>query len=498
MNFKKLGLTIASLAVATSLTGCFTSNESASDEALRVALQFKPVADFSPFSDDAVLDLRMGATETLVTLDEDGKVVPVLAEKAEMKDDNSAVFTLRQGVKFHDGTELTPAAVKKSLDAALSTATRPKGLGKGEITVEATGDHEVTVTSAKPDPILIQRFSDPGTMILAEAAYGGENPNPINHGTGPFKMVKMESDGTLTAEAFADYWKGTPKSKALKVSFIEDGATRANAFRAGELDVAKGMPVVSLGELGGANITNVHLPRASYLHLNAKKGVFADAKLRAAVAGAIKADPVVDKIYEGMASKTDGSLFNRDADWAKNQPRKPLKDADDSVKANAELGKGKTIRLATWDARAEQPETANLIADQLRALGFTVDITVADYNALENQLLDGSFDAIIGSRNYMIGAGDPLAFLDSDFSCEGAYNLSQLCDPEIDAMLEAAQSEKNLDTRLQKAAEIGADVVATGAVIPLAHEQLIIASHGVKGISADPMERSIITEKTAK
>lgn len=497
MNLKKVGLTIASLAVATSLTGCFTSNGS-SDEALRVALQFKPVADFSPFSDDSVLSLRMGATETLVTLDSDGKVVPVLAENAEMKDDRTAVFTLRQGVKFHDGTELNAGVVKRALDTALAATPRPKGLGKAQMTVTVTGDNEVTVTSEKPDPVLVQRFGDPGTMILAEAAYKGANPTPINHGTGLFRMLQMEGDGTLSAEAFSDYWKGAPKTQALKVSFIEDGAARANAFRAGELDVAKGMPVVTLSDLGDANITNVHLPRASLLHLNAKKGVFADAKLRAAVAGAIKTDPVVDKIYEGMAGKTDGSLFSRDAQWAKNQQRKPLKDADAKVMANSELGKGMTVRLATWDSRAEQPESANLIADQLRALGFKVDVTVADFNTLESQILDGAFDAVIGSRNYMIGAGDPLAFLDSDFTCEGAYNLSLLCDAEIDKKIADAQGEKNLDERLKKAADIGADIVATGSVVPLAHEQLIVASHGVEGIAADPMERSLITEKTTK
>lgn len=74
---KKLGLAVATLAVATTLSGCFTDAGQANDDALRVALQFKPVADFSPYSDDAMLNLRMGAVETLVTLDEDGKPKPV-------------------------------------------------------------------------------------------------------------------------------------------------------------------------------------------------------------------------------------------------------------------------------------------------------------------------------------------------------------------------------------------------------------------------------------
>ncbi|MBG9357208.1 ABC transporter substrate-binding protein [Corynebacterium diphtheriae] len=489
---KKLGLAVATLVVATTLSGCFTDAGQANDDALRVALQFKPVADFSPYSDDAVLNLRMGAVETLVTLDEDGKPKPVLAEKWEMKDDRTAVLTLRKDVSFHDGSKLTGEVVKNALDHALSAATRPKGLGKADLKVEATGESEVTITAPEADPILVQRLTDPGAAILSKDAYAGENPDPFNHGTGPFKLVKKESDGSVSAEAFADYWNGTPETSALKVSFIEDGAARANAFRAGDFDVIKGVPVVALPEFSDAHVTDIHLPRATLLHLNAEKGVFADAKLRTAVAGAIKTDAIVDKIYEGKANKAEGSLFNLDAQWA--QKAKPLAGAP----ADATIGKGKTVRLATWDSRAELPETANLIADQLRALGFNVDITVADYASLENRLLDGSFDAVIGSRSYMIGAGDPVAFLDTDFTCDGSYNLSRLCDPEIDKKIAAAKSEKDLDTRHKDAAAIGADVVATGSVVPLAHEQLLVVSKDVEGIAADPMERSLITEKTKK
>ncbi|AIG09656.1 hypothetical protein CpsigB_05285 [Corynebacterium pseudotuberculosis] len=114
MKMKKLGLAVATLTVAATLSGCFTDSgsDSTDGQTLRVALQFKPVADFSPFSDDSVLNLRMGVAETLVTLDEDAKLKPVLAEKWEMKDDRTAVLSLRQGVTFHDGSKLDAKAVK--------------------------------------------------------------------------------------------------------------------------------------------------------------------------------------------------------------------------------------------------------------------------------------------------------------------------------------------------------------------------------------------------
>lgn len=128
-------------------------------------------------------------------------------------------------------------------------------------------------------------------------------------------------------------------------------------------------------------------------------------------------------------------------------------------------------------------------------MGFDVDVTVADYNSLEPDMLEGNFDLIVGSRNYMIGASDPISFLQPDFTCASTYNLSQLCDADIDKAAELTDPEERLAAA---AARIGAMIVADGAAVPLAHERLLVATDGVTGIDLNPMERHLITDKTAK
>lgn len=485
---RKIGILLATAALPLTLAGCFTQGSDNAD-ALRVALQFTPVAEFSPFSDDNVLVTRAGAAEMLVALDEDGVAVPELAESWDVKDAHTVVFTLAEGVTFQDGTAVDGEAVANSLTKAIDAATRPKGLGSNKLEAKATGELEVTVTSDKDDPILVNRFSDPGTMILSPAAYEGDEPDPFGHGTGPFTLTAKNSDGTVSAEAFENYRLGKPATDALTVSFIEDGGARVNALRAGEQDVVKGIPIASRAEIGDADITDVDLPRVELLHFNTEKGVFADRELRTAVAAAIDAEPVVRDIFEGQAENPKGSIFNRASDWAAKAP-------ETSVVAGAK-GDGKKVKLATWDSRAELPETANLVADQLRKLGFEVDVTVADYNSLEADMLEGSYDLVVGSRNYMSGA-DPISFLQTDFTCEGSYNLSQLCNADIDAEIDKAAALTNQEERLAAASRIGADIVADGAVVPLAHEKLLVGTDGVTGLDFNPMERHLITEKTAK
>ena len=168
------------------LTACFTEDNSVAGNNIKVSWPFKPVASLSPFSDDALLNTRLGIAETLVTLDSEGKPAPGLAESWETPDAKTVVFKLREGVKFHDGTELTAKTVANSITKALEAASRPKGLGKANLTVTEKGDLEVEVTSDKDDPILPQRFADSGTVILAEAAYEGDNPSLVSTGTGPF------------------------------------------------------------------------------------------------------------------------------------------------------------------------------------------------------------------------------------------------------------------------------------------------------------------------
>ncbi|MEU8664349.1 ABC transporter substrate-binding protein, partial [Actinoplanes philippinensis] len=155
------------------------------------------------------------------------------------------------------------------------------------------------------------------------------------------------------------------------------------------------------------------------------------------------------------------------------------------------------ITLATYTDRPELPEVATAVAAALTSRGFQVETVVREYTVLEPDLLAGRFDAVLGTRSYLLDAADPIGYLRSDFSCEGSYNLARFCDPAVDARLDAADAVTGIAGRQSAALQIEADLTGRAITIPIGHERARIgAAEGVGGLAADPYERTLVTAGT--
>lgn len=484
----------ALLAVPVLLTaGCFADGGGSGDagsDRLRVALNFPPVAALSPWTDDALLLTRMGTAETLVTFDASGAAQPQLAESWESTDDRTALLELRDDVVFHDGTPMDAEAVAGSLNAAAAADPGLRVLRDVGLVATAVDDDTVQVQAAQADPLLVQRLGAPSLVVLSPAAYADPTaPDPVGHGTGPYAITAVQGAQSATLDAAADYWGGAPAADGVDVRFVDDADARTSSLRAGELDVAQAVPIAQLATLtDDQRVVTTSLPRVTALQLNTASGVFADAGLRAAAAAAVDAEPVVDGVFEGQADVAPG-LLTDDTLGAAVRTAPTLPAAADPA--------GASIRLATYDDRPELPEAAAVIAEQLRAAGFTVEVVVQTYATIEPDLLAGAFDAFLGSRLTLLDTGDPVGYFSTDYTCDGGYNLARLCDPAVDTAVAAAAALTDPRERRQAAADIEAQVLSTGAVVPVLHEQSRTAvAAGVQGVGADPFERQVVTVAT--
>ena len=481
------------LVAAVLLAGCFSgSGDAPTDGRLRVGLSFPPTAGLTPYGNEATLATRLGVTEPLVTLT-GGTPSPALATAWTMVDPRTWRFTLRPGVRFHDGSPLTPEAVATSLTRAAAATPVPRSLASVEgLTARAEGGDAVVVTTAAPDPVLPQRLASPELVILAPGAYANPSrPSPVRAGTGPFVLTRVDGSTGAALEANPTYWAGPVAAPGIDARFLADGAARANALRAGELNVAEAIPVAQVPTIAApAQVVGVPLPRSVAVYLDQRSPVLADPGLRAAARGALGTGDAAGTVYEGRADRAEG-LFGPATPWAAARPPHPVTPPATPA--------GQRIRLATYSDRAELPELAAADADALRRAGFVVDVTVLESSAFEARLGTGEWDAVIISRSQQLDTGDPVGYLASDFGCAGSYNQSRYCDPATDAILTRAGATSDVEARRAGALEVEGRVLAADAVVPQVTERARVGvGGGVTGVAEDPNEQFLITATTRR
>ncbi|APX02931.1 ABC transporter substrate-binding protein [Arthrobacter sp. QXT-31] len=499
----KTGVTaLFSVLLAAGLAGCFpagneksagTGNDSGR---VRLAMLLPPRSGLSPLSDDAFKLSRWKTAETLVVLDDLGEARPALATEWQQLDSTSWKFSMRQGVKFHDGTALTSAEAAASITAAAQASPKPRILDGVELKAQAEGT-AVLIKTATPDPLLPQRLSSPQLAVLSAAAYKeGGVVDPVNAGTGPYRLVSVNGTSSARLDRFDGYWGEPAGAAGVDVQFVPDGTARAAALRTGGADIVEAIPVGQVAQVDPALVHEVPMPRTNTLYLNTSSGPFADPAVRAAAREAIDAGTIVDRVYEGRADKASG-LLGPALPWAADERGSSSYAAALAKRVAAKAVKGTPIRLGTFTDRAELPEVAVQLEQQLEAAGFAVEQDVREYQHIEADALAGAFDAFILSRATVLDSGDPVAYLYSDFSCAGSFNISQFCDAGVDRALAKAAAIPAGPERRAAIAAAESLILARDAAIPLLHERVIQGeSARVRGVERDPRERALITSST--
>jgi len=482
------------------LSGCFSqSTPSASDadgdQRISIAMLQPPRSGLSPLSDDAFKLSRWSTAETLVTLDADGTPEPALATGWTQVDDTTWRFDVRPGVTFHNGDAMTVDSVVNSLQHAIDASPRPRILNGVEMTVAADGD-AVVITTATADPLLPNRLSSPQLAILDDDAYTDSGISPVGTGTGPFELTSVDGIVGATLDRYDGYWGETALSAGIDVRFVPDGTARAAALRTGEADIVEAIPAGQAAAIDESLLHEVAMPRTNTLYLNTESGPFADPAVRAAARAAVDRAAIVSSVYEGRADIATG-LLGPALPWAADKRDDQAYTDLLNTRAAAAPVSGVPITLGTFTDRAELPEVAVILEQQLEAAGFVVQQDVREYQFIEADALEGKFDAFILSRATVLDSGDPVAYLASDFTCDGSFSISQLCAGEVDRAIAAAGATPGGADRQGATMAAEAQVLATDAAVPLLHERVIQGeSTSVVDAARDPRERLLVTAKT--
>ncbi|MFI7065788.1 ABC transporter substrate-binding protein [Kribbella sp. NPDC050124] len=496
-------LCIAALLPVTAC-GSFTSSgtsASAADRSLTIALQFTPKAGYALETDDAFVLSQVGCLETLLKYDfTSGELQPLLATKWTHTSPTTWDFTLRQGVKFQDGTALDAEGVAFALNKLLKSATPPRAFTPKVVSgVQAVDPTTVRITTPKPSALLPYRVASVNTGVLAKAAYGGRGTDVVKHCTGPFTITAQKPQQSISLERNDAYWGTKATLAKAEAKFLPDGNARATQVRTGESQVGLGVPSASIKELSGDKsvvVSEAATPRTTGLYLNYSKAPFDNADVRKAIQQTVDLDAIAKTIYSGTVEPAFGP-FAANEPWAPKGVQPAAKNLEEAkaLLQKAGYGPGKlTVSLRAYTERPEFADLAAVVQEQLKQIGITVKISMSDYAGLEPSLLGGTYDLTLLSRNHLTDIADPIGFLEADYTCKGTFNISHYCDPAFDAKLAEANGEKDPAARYVIYAELAKQLQEQAITVFLVSDKTIAARRaGVQNFVDDPLARYALT-----
>jgi peptide/nickel transport system substrate-binding protein len=391
--------------------------------------------------------------ETLVLQTEDLELQPGLATSWDQVDDLTFEFTLKQGVKFHNGEELKASDVKFTLERALTSAFIGHIVGRISA-VEVVDDYTVRVITATPFAPLLTHLAHPATGILnqkaVEAAGEDYGENPV--GTGPFKFVSWTIGDRVELERFEDY-HGTPaKMKFVTIRSIPDNTVRTIELETGAVDIAYDIQASDVNRVSNnAELTLLRDANLSttYIGFNVDKAPFDDVRVRQAINYAIDMEAVVNAVYSGVGSPANGPLgpnvfgskqdlvgYGQDVEKAK------------ELLAEAGLADGFTTTLWTNENQARM-DIAEIVQDQLAVVGIVVTIEVVEWTQYLADTAAGEHDMfILGWTTVTADADYGLYALFHSSAVGTAGNRTFYRNTQVDELLDLGRTTLDVNERL--------------------------------------------------
>ena len=408
--------------------------------------------------------IRAALYDSLTAVNSDGEAKPYLAESVTPADNNSTwTLEIREGVTFHDDTELDATVVKNNIDAYLgryparAPTLFPIVMANMD-TVTVTGPMTIVITTKVPWvalPTYLAMISVMGQSQLDDP----ESCDSNMVGTGPFELSKWTPDQELIAQKNPKYWQiapdGQPYPYADAIAFrpIVDTQQRINAIEAGEVNV---MAISDPNDIHGSLaemhddeminlITSADHAEVEYLMLNSSKPPFDDERMRRALAQGIDRVAYNELTSGGFPTIADQPFPEGDMGYL-DDPGFPEYDQAAAKALVAEYMADGNEAAFTISAAAEPAllARAQVLQQQLGKIDIKVNVRSVDEATLINEAIAGTYQANVWAQH---AGGDPDAQYLWWKGAPNPTNFARIEDPVLDQLLIAGRSEPDPVTR---------------------------------------------------
>lgn len=448
-------------ALAVTAAACGTGNSGGSGggathtgpNIVHIALAGDPSSlDPQAVEDGNALAVYDNVAESLLTRSPTtNRVEPQLALSWKMIDPKTWQFKLRQGVKFSDGEPFNSAAVVYSIQRIINPKYSTEQTDwTGDINgARAVSDGTVDITSSAPDPEIPERMSMIMMVPPVAAAKPGFATHPI--GTGPYTLASYTKGARYDLKANPGYWGGKPAIAEAVFQPISEQTLRLSSLNTGEINLVSDLLPEQMSQVPhAAKVRGLEYPT---LILNTRGGPFKNKLVRQAANYAVDKQALLNKLYSGFGTTAACQIMGP-ATFGYNPGLQPW--GYDPAKAQALLRQAGqphpsiTLIGDSSNRWLKDVELEQSLAGYLQAVGFKVNVKLADFTTYLNELFPSKNsattarpDAVFVSTDNVLGDAD--VTFSTYYQSVGAG--ASTSNPQIDSLVSGGRTELNSSNR---------------------------------------------------
>lgn len=427
----------------------------------------------------------------LLQYDEQGEIVPALAESFEMTDPQTWSFTLREGQTFHDDTPITSETVKASLEYFAKDETNASGLVAFShiASIETPDELNIVVHLDAPNVTFADYLADPNHSIFPTDSLNAETDNLI--GAGPFKLDQKKTGVSLELEKFAGYYDASSVSlEELTLASYADGTARVNALQSGDVDLIEYVPWESFQTIEDNPdlVLDATPGPMQEIMFNTTEGPLSDPKVRQAIAYGIDREALATTVFEGHAKPlygaavSEGSVFDTPA--ATEMYEFDQQKAKDLL-TEAGYPNGFDVTITANSTYSFVQDTGLSVQQSLKDIGINATMATPDWPTFIEATNTGDYEiGISGGVGYVGGPAYLSSFVSGPGNLIRSYGYEN---PALDQALSAG-AQAGTEGEAEQAYATAFEIIKedTPVIFPVQREQGYAYNKSVEGFKNLP------------